>query len=117
EMWALYRAALAKAQADPADKPARCAVAAYLSAWTGLSAKLGLMPADRARLQAMGLWSEPKTPSAAEWYFFGPLEGREQARREIEAEEESLSDFARRRDGRVTAAEQLAPDDDGDDAG
>src|SRR5262249_13419198 len=61
EMWGRYRAVLAKAQAAPADKPARCAVAAYQSAWAGLAAKLGLTPADRARLQAAGLWSEPLT--------------------------------------------------------
>jgi hypothetical protein len=49
-VWGLYRAAVEKAAADPLDKLARCAVSSYLAAWHSLAAKLGLTPADRAKL-------------------------------------------------------------------
>ena len=50
ELWSLYRVALAEAQRSPTDKNARIAVTSYGSAFASVAARLGLNPADRARL-------------------------------------------------------------------
>ncbi len=54
ELWGLYRAAYAVASAAPADKDARIALTAYYAAWERAATRLGLSPADRARLRVPG---------------------------------------------------------------
>jgi phage terminase small subunit len=50
EMWSLYRKALAAALVYPCDKNVRSAVVAYWSAFDKAAGKLGMNPADRAKL-------------------------------------------------------------------
>jgi len=51
QLWALYLQAVEAAQADPCDKVCRVAVTSYHAAFQAAAAKLGLSPADRARLR------------------------------------------------------------------
>lgn len=50
EVWALYRAAMKAAIADPVSKDARCAVLGYASQFDKLASHCGLNPMDRAKL-------------------------------------------------------------------
>jgi phage terminase small subunit len=87
ELWGLYRKALAVADQDPVNKLVRCAVVSYYAAWERAAAKLGLSPADRAKLR-LDL-SEPQAGSDEFEAFLDGIPGRvpfRQRRRPAEAE-------------------------------
>lgn len=60
DLWGKFRAASLAADADPTDRAARAAVIAYHSAWERTASKLGLTPADRARLRHPASASSPE---------------------------------------------------------
>jgi P27 family predicted phage terminase small subunit len=67
DLWGLYRAAVAKAAADPIDKDARIAATSYFAAWQRAAATLGLSPGDRAKLNVD--LAEPREPSPFETFL------------------------------------------------
>jgi phage terminase small subunit len=66
--WALWRAAMVAAEADPTRKVFRAAVIAYSGLWLTAAMKLGLTPADRQRLQ-LDLADAPPPEDDLDRYF------------------------------------------------